>query len=163
MNGSISSTVVTDQIDDLLSLSRTLGLVATHSSAKRASSLITKTCNQASTLFLTRRLPEALETLETVINPPGGPDGSKNGETPAAPALIASANRSLRVKVWNLYLTLLDTVIELGLEEGKVVFGNKNWRSLAAKAREGTIWDEIVNAGYGGSEGNVDADVVVNL
>jgi hypothetical protein len=37
------------------------------------------------------------------------------------------------------------------------------WRQLAAKAREGTIWEEVVSRGYSGNEGEVDPDVVVNL
>ncbi|MCJ1478185.1 hypothetical protein MMC13_006861 [Lambiella insularis] len=163
MIGLTSSTLVTNQLDDSLYLSRTFGPITTNPSAKRASSLVSKTCKEASALFLTRRLPEALEALETVITPFGAPSGSRNDESIAAPALIVNAHRSLRVKVWNLYLTLLNAVIELGFEGGKASFGSKEWRSLVAKAREGTIWAEVVNIGYGGIEGNVDADVVANL
>ena len=53
--------------------------------------------------------------------------------------------------------------MDLGQEQGKLIFGSTRWRQLAAKAREGTIWDEVVQRGYGGVEGEVDPDVVVNL
>jgi len=65
--------------------------------------------------------------------------------------------------VWVFYLSLLHAIVEMGPEEGKLVLGSTRWRQLAAKVRDGTVWEEIVQAGYGGSEGEVDADVVVNL
>ncbi|MCJ1395531.1 hypothetical protein MMC18_008417 [Xylographa bjoerkii] len=163
MNGTATSTLLAEQVDDSLSSSRVLGSITSNSSVKRINSLISKTYKQASTLFLTRRLLEALETLEPLINPLANTDGSQTGDVSNATALIASANQSLRVKVWNLYLTLLNAIIELGADEGKNTFGHKEWRALVAKARDGTIWDEVVNIGYGGTEGNVDADVVSNL
>ncbi|MCJ1400945.1 hypothetical protein MMC11_004156 [Xylographa trunciseda] len=163
MNGTATGTLLADQVDDSLSSSRVLGSIAPNPSVKRINSLISKTYKQASTLFLTRRLPEALETLDPLICPPESADGSQNGDVSNATALIAGANPSLRVKVWNLYLTLLNAIIELGPDEGRNTFGNKEWRNLVAKARDGTIWDEVVSIGYGGIEGNVDADVVSNL
>ena len=125
--------------------------------------MISKTCKQASNLFLTRRLSEALQTLEPLFTQSENQDDATNGDTASPPALIQQAARTTRVKVWNLYLTLLNAIIELGPEEGRNTFGSKEWSSLVAKARDGTIWDEVVNIGYGGVEGNVDADVVSNL
>lgn len=51
----------------------------------------------------------------------------------------------------------------MGPEEGKRVFGLARWKKLVAKAREGSIWTEVVREGYAGMEGDVDADVVANL
>ena len=79
------------------------------------------------------------------------------------PPLITTASKSARVKVWNLYITLLNAIIELGAEDGKATFGNANWRELVVKAKDGTVWKEIVKYGYHGREGLVDADVVSNL
>ena len=78
-------------------------------------------------------------------------------------APIARASQRSRIKVWSLYLTLLNSVAELGPEVGKKEFGGKEWKNLVAKAQDGTVWNEVVDIGYGGIEGNVDADVVFNL
>jgi len=48
-------------------------------------------------------------------------------------------------------------------EQGKRTFGSARWKELVAKARNGTIWEDVIQDGYAGVEGDVDADVVVNL
>ncbi|KAM0243099.1 hypothetical protein ACHAP5_006889 [Fusarium lateritium] len=126
------------------------------SPSTRHPSQISKTYRQASTLFLTRRLPEALTTLLPLINPPEHVD---DGE----PAPVARASRTTRIKVWSLYLTILNGIVELEPEDGKEAFGNQEWRALCTKVREGEIWDEVVTNGYHGVEGDVDSDVVINL
>jgi hypothetical protein len=65
--------------------------------------------------------------------------------------------------VWSLYLTILNAVVELDPEEGKQAFGSSEWRGLVTKVREGEVWEEVVKNGYGGVEGDVDSDVVINL
>jgi hypothetical protein len=65
--------------------------------------------------------------------------------------------------VWSLYLTILNAVVELDPEEGKQAFGSSEWRGLVTKVREGGVWEEVVKNGYGGVEGDVDSDVVINL
>lgn len=135
-------------------------VLRSHSPSRRASSALSKIYKAASTLYLTRRLPEALQTIEPLISVTK--PASDEEEVAALPP-IASANRSLRVKVWNFYLTLLNAIIELGPEDGKNEFGSTVWRAIVAKVRDGSIWEEVVQAGYGGSEGSVDADVVANL
>jgi len=141
--------------------------------SRHQSSSIAKSYRQAAQLFLTRRLPEALSAVEPVITPPSppspdhhpsgayadGPDGAQH--TPLAP--IATASRGTRVKVWSFYLTFLNAVVELGPEEGKAAFGAPRWKGLVAKARDGGVWEDVVRDGYGGVEGDVDAEVVVNL
>ncbi|KAI9166798.1 Serine/threonine-protein kinase haspin [Paramyrothecium foliicola] len=122
----------------------------------RQSSHISKTYRQASTLFLTRRLPEALTTLIPLITPPATAD---DGEL----APVAKSSRTTRVKVWSLYLTILNAVIELEAEEGKNAFGTQEWRALCSKVRDGNVWEDVVRNGYHGVEGDVDPDVVINL
>ncbi|PHH91019.1 hypothetical protein CDD83_1912 [Cordyceps sp. RAO-2017] len=122
--------------------------------ASRHSSHVSKTYRQASTLFLTRRLPEALTTLSPLITPP-----PENGE----PAPVARSSRTTRIKVWSLYLTILNAVLEMEPDEGKEAFGNQEWRALCAKVRDGHVWEEVVRHGYHGVEGDVDSDVVINL
>ncbi|XWW97061.1 hypothetical protein V2A60_005042 [Cordyceps javanica] len=121
--------------------------------SQRQTSHISKTYRQASTLFLTRRLPEALSTLLPLITP-----ASEGEHTP-----VSGASRTTRVKVWSLYLTTLNAIVEMEPEEGKSAFGTQEWRALCAKVREGTVWEEIVRNGYHGSEGDVDSEVVINL
>ena len=161
MSSTSSSTILADSIGSLSS-SR---LIGTDSNAKRVASPFAKTYKQASQLFLTRRLPDALHVLEPLICPQRSGDGGSSAEESSkiGPAPIATATRNIRVKVWSLYLTLLNSIIELGPEDGKTQFGSTNWRAIVAKARDGSIWEEVVQAGYDGVEGNVDADVVSNL
>ncbi|OAA38069.1 peroxin 26 [Metarhizium rileyi] len=137
-------------------LSSSISSLQSSTIASRHTSQISKTYRQASTLFLTRRLPEALTTLSPLINPPGSP---ANGE----PAPVAGASRTTRIKVWSLYLTILNAILELDPEEGKEAFGNQEWRALCSKVREGQVWEEVVQNGYHGVEGDVDSDVVINL
>ncbi|CCU81238.1 peroxin 26 [Blumeria hordei DH14] len=121
---------------------------------KRFTPQISKVYRQASALFLTRRLPESLSTLLPIlISPSDSPD----------PSLIFGASKVTRVKVWSLYLTILNAICELSSDEGKQVFGLSEFRTLVTKVREGFVWDEVVKHGYGGLEGAVDTDVVINL
>ncbi|KAM0334334.1 hypothetical protein ACHAQA_001359 [Verticillium albo-atrum] len=128
-------------------------------SPRPQSSQISKTYKQASTLFLTRRLPEALSTILPVIQPPPG----ESDAGPLEPAPVARASRSTRIKVWTLYLTILNAIVELEPDEGKDAFGAQEWRALCAKVRDGEVWEDVVRDGYHGVEGDVDCDVVINL
>ena len=53
--------------------------------------------------------------------------------------------------------------MELDPDEGKLAFGSQDWRVLVTKVRDGDVWGEVVRNGYGGVEGDVDSDVVINL
>lgn len=163
-----ASATSTMSYEDSLSSQYLASSISSLSSQRAQSSWIARTYRQAAQLFLTRRLYEALSTIEPVITlPVTGADSplengrGQSGQDGAAP--VATASRTTRVKVWSFYLTLLNSIIELGPEEGKLVFGSSMWRSLAAKAREGSVWDEVVRLGYAGDEGAVDGEVVVNL
>ena len=79
---------------------------------------------------------------------------------PSAP--VADASRSVRVKVWSLYLTLLNAIVELGPEADKQQFGGTLWKSIVASIRDGTVWSDVVRNGYA-TEGDVDPEVVANL
>ncbi|KAF2277955.1 uncharacterized protein EI97DRAFT_500178 [Westerdykella ornata] len=138
--------------------------ISSLSSGRHQSSYIAKVYRQAAQLFLTRRLPEALSTIEPIITPPPQNDvnGTYNGDLSAF-APIASASRGTRVKVWSFYLTFLNSVVELGAEEGKHAFGSTRWKELVSKCRDGSVWEEVVRDGYAGVEGDVDAEVVINL
>ncbi|KAF2763419.1 hypothetical protein EJ05DRAFT_38184 [Pseudovirgaria hyperparasitica] len=151
--------------DDSLATSRLLqSSISSLSSSRQQASQIAKAYRQAAQLFLTRRLPEAFSTIEPIITPEKFENGdSEEHGTVATPAPIAAASRGTRIKVWSFYLTFLNAVIELGPEEGKHAFGSVRWKGLAAKCRDGSVWDEVVRVGYGGSEGDVDAEVVINL
>ena len=150
--------------EELISSSRLIGSsIGSLSSPRQSNSLISKACKQASNLFLTRRLPEALFTLEPIVTAPQILNQAQDEDEPSERAPIAGANRSYRVKVWCLYLTLLNTTLALSSEEGKSAFGSTVWKNIVGKVRDGSIWEEVVQTGYGGIEGNVDAEVVINL
>ena len=118
---------------------------------------------QASQLFLTRRIPEALEVLEEIIQlQPASPNREPDNDTQAAPP-ISSATKNARCKVWGLYVSILNEVVGLGAEEGKKAFGSARWKELVNKTRDGSVWDEVITNGYYGSEGSVDAEVVAIL
>ncbi|KAI4605540.1 hypothetical protein J4E81_006821 [Alternaria sp. BMP 2799] len=132
--------------------------ISSLSTSRQQSSQIAKAYRQAAQLFLTRRLPEALSTIEPIITPPPIDAADVVGHAP-----VATASRGTRVKVWSFYLTFLNAVVELGAEEGKHAFGSTRWKQLVSQCRDGSIWDHVVRDGYAGVEADVDADVVVNL
>ena len=164
-NGSTTITTMPSfNNDDYLSTSQQLSNgVSSLSSSRQQSSQIAKTYRQAAQLYLTRRLPEALSTIEPIITsqPPSQEHESNDAESGAAP--IASASKTTRTKVWSFYLTFLNAVIELGPEEGKHAFGSAQWKALVSKARTGSVWADVVRDGYAGNEVAVDPDVVINL
>ncbi|KAI8958958.1 hypothetical protein F5Y11DRAFT_334471 [Daldinia sp. FL1419] len=150
VSGSFSSHVLSNSISSLSS----------STSSRPSSSNISKTYRQASQLFLTRRLPEALSTVLPLITP-STESSNVNGSTEPAP--VARSSRSTRIKVWSLYLTILNAILELDADEGKDAFGAQEWRTICKKVRDGDVWEEVVQFGYHGVEGEVDSDVVINL
>ena len=131
----------------------------------KASVEISRIYNEASALYLTRRLAEALHILSPIVTEKHTEDDEAEQQQSSAneAPLIATASHKLRVKVWCFYLTLLNAIAELGDETGQEVFGKKEWNAITAPTRDGSIWDQVVNIGYGGVEGNVDIEVVNNL
>ena len=183
MNGTApgSSAVLTDSLDSLGS-SRLVGAGSvSDASAKRAASQISRAYKQGSQFFLQRRFPESLFTIQPLItrkpvdgisrtatSESGKSVGTEDGaadpsQSQSLPAPIASASRAARVKVWSLYITLLNSIVELGPDDGKNQFGNAQWRVMERKVRDGSVWEDVVQNGYGGNEGAVDPDVVSNL
>lgn len=142
-------------------LSTSLSSLASSPSARNSGSYVSKTYRQSSTLFLTRRLPEALTTILPLLTPPPAPSEGINGTTEPAP--VAKASRNTRTKVWTLYIAILNAIAALEPGEGKEAFGSQEWRSICAKVRDGDVWEEVVTNGYHGVEGDVDSDVVINL
>lgn len=164
MNGFTTTTASATFTEEALPSSRLLSSsISSLSSSRHGTIQLPKIYRQASTLFLTRRLPEALATIEPAIIAPS-PSEPVDEETESAElAPVATASRSTRIKIWNLYLTILNAIIELGPDDGKNAIGSKEWRSIVSKVRDGTVWEDIVRDGYGGVEGDVDSDVVINL
>ncbi|KAI1094653.1 hypothetical protein F5B19DRAFT_444160 [Rostrohypoxylon terebratum] len=141
-------------------LSNSISSLASTTSSRPSSNNISKTYRQASQLFLTRRLPEALSTVLPLISP-SIESTDVNGLNEPAP--VVRASRSTRIKVWSLYLTILNAILELDPDEGKEAFGTQEWRALCKKVRDGDVWEEVVQFGYHGVEGEVDSEVVINL
>ena len=151
--------------DDATHLSASQSQLSSSSSSASSlspSKLCSRTYKKASQLYLTRRLHESLTALEPVITPSQVPDDSYvNGDASTTP--IAAAPSTWRIKVWNLYITLLSAIVELGPEEGRKLFGQKEWKAVSSQVRDGGIWETVVQTGYRGLEGSVDAEVVYNL
>ncbi|KAM3070141.1 hypothetical protein ACMFMG_003824 [Clarireedia jacksonii] len=162
-NGSVTSINATDQSSPSHLLSNSISSLSSSRSSSRHTSQISKTYRQASTLFLTRRLPESLSTVLPVITPPSDADTESANDPANSLAPVAKASRTTRIKVWSLYLTILNAILELDPAEGKQAFGTSQFRALVAKVRDGEVWEEVVKNGYQGIEGDVDADVVINL
>jgi hypothetical protein len=134
------------------------------SRSRSSNNLIVRTYKQATQLYLTRRFRESWDVLETIVNPDFDGDGHEADGQEHGIAPVAQSSRGTRTKVWVFYLSLIHAVTEMGPEDGGKEFGSADaWRAIAKKAREGTAWEEIVNRGYAGQEGEVDAEVVVNL
>ena len=60
-------------------------------------------------------------------------------------------------------MTILNAVLDMEPDEGKDTFGSHEYRALCAKAKNGGVWEDVIQNGYHGVEGNVDSDVVINL
>lgn len=150
--------------DDATHLSASQSQLSSSSSVSSLSpsKLCSRTYKKASQLYLTRRLHESLTALEPVITPSQVPDDLYvNGDASTSP--IAAAPSTWRIKVWNLYITLLSAIVDLGPEEGRKLFGQKEWKAVSSQVRDGGIWETVVQTGYRGLEGSVDAEVVYNL
>lgn len=163
MSETSTSTVIADAKESSPPSHQLLGSIGSLTLSKRESSIISRTYKEASKLYLTRRPSEAISVLEPIISRNQAEGNFHDDDQVIGSALIASASRKSRIMIWNLYLSILNAIIELGPDEGEATLGGKDWRRLAAKVRDGTIWDEVVEIGYGGIEANVDADVVANL
>lgn len=104
--------------------------------------------------------------LQPIVNPTGAQDGLQaaddEGESHAQ-APIATAPSNLRIKIWSLYAALLNAIVDLSSDEGKKGFGQAQWRSIVSQVRDGSVWEFVVQNGYQGREGSVDADVVFQL
>lgn len=150
------------------SLRSSISSLGSPAAARHAASYVSKTYRQSSTLFLTRRLPEALSTITPLItvtppSPSQQPEGSNGANGTTEPAPVAKASRNTRIKVWTLYIAILNAIVALDPDEGKEALGTQEWRALCAKVRDGDVWEEVVHNGYHGVEADVDSDVVINL
>ncbi|KAI9785091.1 MAG: hypothetical protein M1816_000502 [Peltula sp. TS41687] len=115
---------------------------------------------RAADSFLFRQWEVALAELQPVVNPP-----TLESQIHPAPGVlrIADAPKGLRVKIWSLYLTLLQVIIIQATEHQQYEVASPDFEGLYQKIKNVSIWEEVVNVGYGGDEGSVDIEVVINL
>lgn len=160
-----SSTVTVTTGDSSLANSQQLSSsIPSLSPNKKPSSEISKAYKHASQLYITRRFAEALSVLEPVITPVRHSNGYGDSDTQSpTQAPIETATTTQRTKVWVLYITLLNSIVDLGQDEGKRLFGHIRYKEMVTCVRNGDIWETVVRDGYAGNEGSVDAEVVYNL
>ena len=157
------TSTITATEDSLLAsgvLSASLGSLT---SPRQTKSGLSNAYKQGSKFYVTRRFPEALSTIKPLVEIPKTESYGREDTFESAQAPIARADRKWRIKIWSFYLTLLNDIADLGREEGEATFGKAEWRSIATKLEDGSIWQEVVDSGYGGHEAQVDGDVVINL
>ena len=141
-------------------LSTSLGPI---SSPRRPRSELSNAYKQGSKYYVTRRFRDALSTIKPLVEIPKTDNYGREDEYETTQAPIARAERKWRIKIWSFYLTLLNDIADLGREDGEASFGKAEWRSIANKLEDGSIWQEVVDSGYGGNEARVDGEVVINL
>lgn len=74
---------------------------------------------------------------------------------------MAQIPKALRIKLWSLYLAIMDAAAKMTPSEGKTMWGPQEWPQIVSRIRSGEVWEEV-NRAYG-DEGRVDAEVVVTL
>ena len=124
---------------------------------------ISKYYDFAQGYFSNKQFREAYYILETLTTPPKPKVGDLADEIHAGQSPIATAKPSLRVKVWILYFKLLDAVIGSGPNEGVSDFGPDKWSQITSKAVDSSIWELVLQNGYGGLHANMEAEVVWHL
>lgn len=124
---------------------------------------ISKEYDLAQGYFSSKQFREAYDILEALISPPKPKPGDVEDETFADKSPIANAKSSLRVKVWVLYFRLLDALIASEPNEGVAEFGRDKWRQITSKVLDSTIWQQVLQDGYGGILADVEAEVVWDL
>ena len=112
--------------------------------------------------FSNKQFQEAHQVLETLISPTSS-NGDTVNEKRAQKAPITAAKSSLRVKTWVLYFKLLDAVIGLGPNEGVEDLALSTQKNLKSKVVDSSIWEQVLQDGYGGTHCNVEAEVVWHL
>ncbi|TGZ80921.1 hypothetical protein EX30DRAFT_371938 [Ascodesmis nigricans] len=114
---------------------------------KTPSQIASKAYKNSTNLFLTRRLGEAMQGLLPIID--------------AEPGALNQCPKALRIKLWSLYLAIMDAAAKMTPSEGKAMWGAQEWPQLVARIRSGEVWEEA-NRSYG-DEGRVDPEVIVTL
>lgn len=120
---------------------------------------------KARNLFLTQQFTQAFEETTLLLEPHDAfEDIVETGrEDTVVGAPVSFAKRSLRVKVWSLYLTLLSTFMGAGTQKASAWIGAQTWESLDTSLRSGSIWQRVVEVGYAGDELALDHEVIVAL
>jgi len=110
--------------------------------AQSADSLpVSRAYSTSSQQFLTKQLPQAFLTIRPYLS-------------------SSSVSYSWKVKIWKLYITILDTAAKASQEEGKKVWGRGEWLRVMRLAKYNAVWDECEHA-FG--QNDMDLDVVTAL
>ncbi|OLL23261.1 hypothetical protein NEOLI_000851 [Neolecta irregularis DAH-3] len=102
---------------------------------------VSRAYSTSSQQFLTKQLPQSFLTIRPYLS-------------------SSSASYSWKVKIWKLYITILDTAAKASQEEGKKVWGRGEWSRVMRLAKYNAVWDECEQA-FG--QNDMDLDVVTAL
>ena len=120
----------------------------------------------ASELFLTRRFTEAYEVIDTLVSSPkhesDSYDQHDSDEPPQAPVANLKTD-TRRIKIWVLYISILNAIVDLGEHEGAQKLGEARYQEIARQVRSGGVWDKVKRDGYHGELSAVDPEVAFNL
>ena len=120
---------------------------------------------KARDLFLTQQFAEAFKEITLLLECKGASDNTSDTEDEycSSRAPVSYAKRSLRVKIWCLYLCLLSTLREAGSQQASAWIGTQTWKSLDASLRDGSIWQRVEEVGYACDEQALDHEIIVAL
>ena len=123
------------------------------------------TYKRARDFYLVQQFGEAFDEISSLLNDnnvfvadlDNGP-GSARTQAP-----VFHANMGLKVKIWSLYLTLLNTLRDVGGQKASAYVGAQRWQRLSESLHNGSIWQHVVDVGFAGDEQVMDIDIVIAL
>lgn len=127
--------------------------------------LLSKKYRKARNLFLTQQFAEAFSEIGLTLEPGEWFEGDvHDGEGKSLSRVpILFAKKSVRVKIWSLYLTLLNTFRKAGNDQAGVWVGARRWKGLYASLCDGSIWQNVLHVGYADNEHAMDHEITVAL
>lgn len=119
---------------------------------------ISKVYEHAKSLYASKELVQAYNALQPLVTP----SNFQSNELTFDTAPVADAKHSQRVKVWSLYCNLVQDILATDYDLGTAKFSNATYEYVKSQA-EGTVWDYVIQVGYGGRLSAVDSATVIHM